>query len=83
MLLNNTGSLEKNNDSPITEHRQGLLILRAGEIAQVACQILLHVTAGHGHDQGTSGLSMFCQKKAPNNKTPKPTKQNESKKQAS
>lgn len=47
MLVKNMDCLEANNDSPIIEHREGLLILRAGEIAQKACQILLHVTAGH------------------------------------
>lgn len=42
-LLKNMGCLEANDDSPVTEHRQGLLILRAGEIAKKGCQVLLHV----------------------------------------
>lgn len=51
-----------NNDSPAIQHRQGLLILGAGEVAQKSCKILLHVTtAGHGNDKGTAGLSSLKQ----------------------
>lgn len=56
-LVKNVGRWEAN-DSPVTEHRQRLLISRAGEIAQKVCRIL-HITAGHGHDQETVGLSRF------------------------
>lgn len=74
--------LEANSDSPIIELRQGLPILRAGEIAQTACQSLLRVTAGHGPDQGTAGPSKFCQNHPPTTikHQNQPIKQNERKK---
>lgn len=85
MLVKNMGCLEANNDSPIIEHREGLLILRAGEIAQegLSNSPACYSRACYLHDQGTAGLSRFCQKPPPNNKTPKPNKQTKRKKETS